>query len=204
MPISPSRASRELAALDPVFAALYERHGPARYRPKPRVDERFRTLARAIAYQQLAGRAAAAIWARVEALCTEHFEPGAVLALGEEPLRAAGLSGAKTASLLDLACHVSEGRLDLAGAGRRSDAEVVRQLVEVRGIGRWTAEMFLISALHRMDVWPVTDHGVRSGYAASHGLDALPEPRELEEAGERLRPYRSVAAWYCWRAADAS
>lgn len=202
--LTPARASLELAARDPVFAELVERHGPARFRPKPRVADRFEHLARSIAYQQLAGRAAAVIWGRVRGLVDGPFTPDGVLALGEPPLRAAGLSGAKTAALLDLAAHVADGRLDLGVLGRLDDEAVVAQLVQVRGIGRWTAEMFLMFVLHRLDVWPVTDLGVRNGYARAHGLAEAPTPAELAEAGERLRPFRSVAAWYCWRAVDVA
>lgn len=200
--LTPAAASRALAELDPVFAGLVAAHGPARFRARPRVADRYEHLARSIAYQQLAGRAAATIWGRVRALVDGPFVPEAVLALGEAPLRAAGLSGAKTAALLDLSAHVADGRLDLTAIGRRDDEEVVAELVQVRGIGRWTAEMFLMFVLHRLDVWPVTDLGVRNGYARAHGLAEAPTPVELAEAGERLRPYRSVAAWYCWRAVD--
>lgn len=201
--LSPSSASLELAAIDPHFARLVDEHGPARFSRRPAVDERYETLARSIAYQQLAGRAAATIWGRVRVQVDGPFEPAAVLALGEPPLRAAGLSGAKTAALLDLSGHVLDGRLDLTALGRFDDAVVVEQLVRVRGIGPWTAEMFLMTALRRLDVWPVTDLGVRQGYGRIHGLVEPPTPAELLEAGESLRPYRSIAAWYCWRAMDA-
>ena len=112
------------------------------------------------------------------------------------------MSGAKTASVLDLAQRVAEGSLDLDHIGRRPDAEVLAQLTAVRGIGPWTAEMFLIFDLHRLDVWPVGDLGVRKGFAAAYGLPGLPAPNELVALGEPLRPYRSLAAWYCWRAAE--
>lgn len=199
---SPAAASAALAELDPAFAPLVDRHGPARFARRPKVADRFETLARAIAYQQLAGVAAATIWGRVRALLDDDFEPALVLALGVEPLRGAGLSGAKTAALLDLAGHVDDGRLDLSRLGRLPDDEVVEALVQVRGIGRWTAEMFLMTALGRPDVWPVTDLGVRQGYRVIHGLPEAPAPAELHEMGERLRPHRSAAAWYCWRALD--
>jgi 3-methyladenine DNA glycosylase/8-oxoguanine DNA glycosylase len=199
---SPAAGTRWLAEHDPVFAVLVERHGPCRFGTRPRIDERFTTLARAICYQQLAGRAAATIWGRVEAAVGAPFTAEAVLATGEAALRAAGLSRAKMLSILDLASHVADGRLDLRRFGRLDDEAVIAGLVHVRGIGRWTAEMFCIAALHRLDVWPVTDLGVRHGYAVAHGLDGLPEPKDLIGLGERLRPYRSVAAWYCWRASD--
>jgi DNA-3-methyladenine glycosylase II len=187
---------------DPVFASLVDRHGPCRLGARPRVDERFTTLARAICFQQLAGKAAATIWGRVLAAVGEPFTPEAVLATDAEALRGAGLSRSKQLSIVDLSAHVADGRLDLRHLGRLEDEAVIDGLVHVRGIGRWTAEMFCIFALHRLDVWPVTDLGVRHGYASAHGLGALPPPATLVELGEGLRPYRSIAAWYCWRASD--
>ena len=196
-------ASEELAARDPVMAVLVGEHGPMSLPAPVRVDERFEQLARSIAYQQLAGRAAATIWGRVRAL----FGPGAldpldVLDVPESQLRAAGLSGAKTAALIDLARHAADGRVALHRLGRMDDEQVVEQLVQVRGIGRWTAQMFLLFSLRRLDVWPTGDLGVRAGYARAYRLREVPEPKALEGLGDAFRPYRSVAAWYCWRAAD--
>ena len=156
-----------------------------------------------IVYQQLAGRAAAAIHGRFAALFDgDGPTPEAVLALPVDAIRAAGLSGAKTASIRDLATKVLDGSVKLDRIGRLSDEEIVRELTLVRGIGRWTAEMFLMFQLGRLDVWPVGDYGVRKGYALLFGHDELPTPKALMELGEPFRPYRSVAAWYCWRAAD--
>lgn len=200
---TPTQASRRLAESDPVFADLVARHGPPRLRRRPKVDERFEVLARAIAYQQLAGRAAGAIWSRVRALVDGRFDASRVARLSIAELRGAGLSATKAAAVADLAAHVDRGVLDLGVLGRRGDDEVIAALVEVRGIGRWTAEMFLMNALRRPDVWPVTDYGVRLGWAYAHGLDAPPAPAQLEEDGERLRPHRSMAAWYCWREVEA-
>jgi 3-methyladenine DNA glycosylase/8-oxoguanine DNA glycosylase len=197
-------ATAWLVANDDVFAELVARHGPCRLGRRPRVEDRFETLAKSICYQQLAGRAAASIWERVRAVVGEPFTPEAVLACGEQPLRAAGLSRAKMLSTLDLAAHVADGRVDLRRFGRLDDEAVIAGLVHVRGIGRWTAEMFCIFALHRLDVWPVTDLGVRHGFAIAHGLGDLPTPKALHDLGDRLRPYRSVAAWYCWRASEAA
>jgi DNA-3-methyladenine glycosylase II len=117
-------------------------------------------------------------------------------------MRAAGLSAAKTASIRDLAQKVVDGEVMLERIGRLPDDEIVRQLVLVRGIGRWTAEMFLIFQLGRLDVWPVDDLGVRKGYTRLYDLPAMPMPKEFEDMGDPFRPYRSVAAWYCWRATD--
>jgi len=126
-----------------------------------------------------------------------------VLALTDEQLRGAGLSGAKVAALQDLAGKVDDGDVRLDRLGHMDDESVVRELTKVRGIGPWSAHMVLMFDLGRLDVWPTGDYGVRKGYYRAYDLDDLPTPTELENLGERFRPYRSVAAWYCWRAADA-
>lgn len=153
-------------------------------------------------YQQLAGAAARTIHGRFEALFDGTPTPERVLAVRVDRLRKAGLSGNKAASIRDLADKVLDGPVQLERIGRLSDDEIVRELTLVRGIGRWTAEMFLIFQLGRLDVWPVDDLGVRKGYAVLYGLDAMPSAKELEPMGDTFRPYRSVAAWYCWRATD--
>ena len=189
-------------ALDPVLAAVAERHGPPRLGSRRTGGSRFEQLAETICYQQLAGAAAAKIWARVRGLVPGEFTPEAVLALGHDALRGAGLSNAKAASLLDLAAKTADGTVRLERVGRLSDDELVGHLTVVRGIGRWTAEMFLIFTLGRLDVWPVGDYGVRAGWAKAYGLAELPSPAMLQAEGERLRPYRTLAAWYCWRALE--
>ncbi len=118
----------------------------------------------------------------------------------DEALRAAGLSGNKLASLRDLSAKVLDGTVVLDGASRLSDDEIVDRLVTVRGIGRWTAEMYLMFELRRLDVWPVDDLGVRQGYGAAWQLDPAPTAKELQPLGDRFRPYRSVVARYCWEA----
>ena len=177
-------------------------HGPCRLGARPRASERFASLARAIVYQQLAGAAAGAIWSRVLAVLGGDCSAERVLEAGEEALRAAGLSAAKTAALQDLGERDVAGILGLASLGRLGDEEVIARLVQVRGIGPWTAQMFLLFTLHRLDVWPVGDLGVRRGYALTFGLPDLPSPSALAQSGEEFRPYRSVAAWYCWRACE--
>lgn len=161
-------------------------------------------LARSITYQQLAGRAAAAIWQRVRTLVPGPFTAEAVVALDESVLRAAGLSGAKTRSIRDLARHVVDGDVHLTRVARMSDEVIVEELSRVWGIGRWTAEMFCMFQLGRLDVWPSLDLGVRAGYARAWGVSPAPTAKELEPVGDRFRPYRSVAAWYCWRALELS
>ena len=191
------QATRVLVARDPDVAALVARHGPIRL-PPPAASP-FEALVESIQYQQLAGAAAAAIHARLVALFPDGMTPEAMAALPEASLRAAGLSGAKAASVRDLAAKVLDGTVPLDRIGRLSDEEIVRRLSVVRGIGPWTAEMFLIFQLRRPDVWPILDYGVQKGYAMAFGLDHVPKPSELLPLGERFRPYRTVAAWYCWR-----
>jgi DNA-3-methyladenine glycosylase II len=196
-------ASEQLAALDPVMRAMHERLGPADLRRGRPRREHVAELARAILYQQLAGRAAAAIHGRFAALFDgEAPTPEAVLALPVDRLRGAGLSASKTASVRDLAEKVLDGSVQLDRIARLPDDEIVRELTLVRGIGPWTAEMFLIFQLGRLDVWPIGDYGVRKGYALLYGLASPPDPKDLAPLGDRFRPNRSVAAWYCWRAAE--
>jgi DNA-3-methyladenine glycosylase II len=201
--MSAPAAAAEIARRDPVMASLMERAGPPRLRARRQPDS-FGALVRAITYQQLAGRAATAIHRRFLALFDGALSPEAVLAMPEDRLRAAGLSGAKTASIRDLASRVVDGRLPLERLGRVSDDEIVARLSEVRGIGRWTAEMFLIFQLGRLDVWPVDDLAVRQGYALTYAMAPPPTPKELMALGDHFRPYRTIAAWYCWQAVRLS
>lgn len=200
-PVTHAAAARILAGRDPVIARLLAQTGPPRFGQRDR--SHFATLVRAIVYQQLAGRAAAAIHGRLIAALGGDVRPETLIALPEESLRAAGLSRAKMASLRDLAAKVLDGTVVLSprGLARESDEEIVARLSAVRGIGTWTAEMFLLFQLRRLDVWPVGDLGVRRGYGLAW---QVPEPTagELRPLGDPFRPYRSVAAWYCWRAAE--
>jgi DNA-3-methyladenine glycosylase II len=199
--VTPAQAAAALAARDPVVARLLAAAGPPRFR-RPRISH-FEALVRSIVYQQLAGAAAAAIHGRLlDALGTD-VRPESVAGLGDEAMRAAGLSGAKSASLRDLADKVLDGTVVLTprGLAKESDEEVVVRLSTVRGIGPWTAQMFLMFQLRRLDVWPTGDLGVRRGYGLAWGVPT-PSPRDLEVLGDPFRPYRSVAAWYCWRAVE--
>jgi len=197
--VSLAAAAAEVAGRDPALARLIERAGPFRL-PKLRQADPFLALAQAIVYQQLAGPAAAAIWSRVAALVPGGLTPDGVLATPDTAFRAAGLSSNKTLSIKDLAAKVLDGTVPLARLRRMPDDEIVQRLSVVRGIGRWTAEMFLIFQLQRMDVWPVLDFGVRKGWATMHGLAEIPTPKALEPEGDRFRPFRTVVAGYCWRA----
>jgi DNA-3-methyladenine glycosylase II len=199
--ISHRAAADLLAARDPVMAKLVEAAGPMRLRPPQ--DTHFAALVRAITYQQLAGAAAATIHGRLVAALGDRVEPAVLLGLSDEAMRGAGLSANKTASLRDLATKVLDGTvvLDPRGIAREGDEEVIARLAAVRGIGEWTAHMFLLFQLRRLDVWPTGDLGVRKGYGLAWGIP-MPTAKELDPLGEPLRPYRSVAAWYCWRAVE--
>ena len=194
-------ATAAVARGDPAMAAFIASFGPCTLSRRRHPGGAFAALARSILYQQLAGRAAAAIHGRFAALYGGRPTAPAVLATPDEALRACGLSAAKAASVKDLAAKVVDGSVRLDRLSRLGDEELVARLSQVRGIARWTAEMFLIFSLNRPDVWPVDDLGVRSGYARLHG-GPVPSPRELGPLGDLYRPYRTVAAWYCWRAMD--
>jgi DNA-3-methyladenine glycosylase II len=194
-------AAAILAERDPVLRRLVAEAGPARVPPP--AETHFATLVRAIVYQQLAGAAAAAIHGRLIAALGGEVAPERLLSLPSETLRSVGLSAAKAASLQDLATKVLDGTvvLDPKGLRAQSDAEVVARLSTVRGIGKWTSEMFLMFQLRRLDVWPTGDLGVRKGFGLAWGIPT-PTVKELEPLGDPYRPYRSVVAWYCWRAAE--
>jgi DNA-3-methyladenine glycosylase II len=192
-------AIEDVAARDPVLAHLVALVGPIGHRPRNR-DGHFGALVRSIVFQQLAGRAAQAIFGRVLAVVGGELSPAALAAVPDEALRGAGLSANKLASLRDLSAKVLDGTLDLTASPGRSDDEIIAALVTVRGIGRWTAEMYLLFELRRLDVWPVDDLGVRQGYGLAWGLDPPPLAKELAPLGEPFRPYRSIVARYCWEA----
>ena len=195
---------RHLAATDPRFAALIARSRRYDVVPRPLVRP-FDSLAESIAYQQLSGKAAATIFGRVRALYPgrKWMDPKLVLATPDEKLRACGLSGSKTAALKDLAAKTLDGTVPTGRALlRMSDEEIITRLTTVRGIGRWTVEMLLLFELGRPDVWPVADYGVQKGFAKTFARRKLPTPKEFAKIGEKWRPYRSIAAWYFWRALD--
>ena len=199
-------ATEDLAGRDPALARVVAAAGPCGLAVRRELTH-FGSLCRSITFQQLAGRAAATIFGRFVAAATGGGEPidltpEGVLACSEEALRAAGLSAAKTRSIRALAERAASGELPLDDVESLGDEELIERLSAVPGIGRWTAEMFLIFQLGRLDVWPVGDLGVRKGYATAWGLPEPPSPKELAAYGEAFRPYRSVAAWYCWRAVD--
>jgi DNA-3-methyladenine glycosylase II len=199
--VSYAEAAGILATRDPILADLIAAAGPIRI--GRRTGSHFAGLVEAIVYQQLAGAAARAIHGRLVAALDDDVGPEALLALSDETLRGVGLSGNKARSLRDLATKVLDGTVVLSprGLSRQSDEEVIARLSTVRGIGPWTAQMFLMFRLRRLDVWPVGDFGVRQGYGLAWGVP-MPTARELEPLGDPYRPYRTVVAWYCWRAVE--
>jgi len=197
-------AHRQLASTDKRLAALMA--ASRRYDLVPQNGVRpFDALAESIAYQQLSGKAAATIWKRVRALFPKRkfLDPKLVLKTPDEKFRAAGLSRSKVAALKDLAAKTLDRTVPTARQlAKMTDEEIIERLIQVRGIGRWTAEMLLLFELGRPDVWPVHDYGVRKGFAKIFGKRKLPTPKQMLSQGEKWRPYRSVVAWYCWRALD--
>jgi len=197
----PRVAIRHLSAADARLARLIRRVGPFAM-PTREAMSPFQMLLHAIVYQQITGKAAASIYARLVALFPRG-KPGPRLLqrLSDEDLRAAGLSRPKLEAARDLAVKTLDGTVPtLTKLKAMDDDAIVERLVQVRGIGQWSAEMMLIFQLGRPDVLPATDLGIRKGFRLSHGGRALPEVKKLQRYGERWRPYRSVASWYLWRA----
>jgi DNA-3-methyladenine glycosylase II len=199
-----ARAARLHLSADPVLGRVVAQVGALRLKPvKDR--EPYEALLRAIAHQQVHGKAAEAMLNRLIALVPHHPfpPPEAVLALPEGALRSCGFSGAKQAAILDIAHKSASGWVPTRrAASRLSDAALIERLVALRGVGRWTVEMLLIFTLGRTDILPVDDFGVREGYRLAAGLEAQPKPKELAAIGEAWAPWRSAASWYLWRAAD--
>jgi 3-methyladenine DNA glycosylase/8-oxoguanine DNA glycosylase len=201
LPFSARSAVLHLAQSDARLAAVIERAGPFRLALQPHPT--FRYLLRAIVYQQLNGKAARTIHGRVIELIGARQRPADLLAQDDAALRGAGLSRSKLAAVRDLAERAASGALPTrARLLCMDDEEVIERLCEVRGIGRWSAQMLLMFNLGRPDVLPVGDFGVRNGYRVMMRARELPEPEVLERRAERWRPYRSVASWYLWRAVE--
>lgn len=198
-------AVRHLAERDTALAGVIEQVGP--FSLKVRREPVFAGLMRSIVYQQLSGKAAKTIHGRLVAKLPKKVadQPTVLLEFSDDDFRAAGVSRPKMAAIRDLATRQAAGGIpDRRRLSRMEDEEIIEQLTAVRGIGRWTVEMLLIFWLGRPDVLPVNDLGVRRGFAVMSRRVELPVPQELAEVGERWKPYRSVAAWYLWRAADGA
>src|SRR5438445_1653123 len=197
------RAVAHLRGADPVLAALIDRVGPCRWVVRDGVEP-FAALASSIVYQQISGKAAAAILARVNALDGGgRLRPAHVVAATDEALRACGLSRQKIAYLRDLAAHARRGRR-LVGLHGLEDEAVIERLTVVKGIGRWTAEMFLMFRLGRPDVLPVDDYGIRKAMQGAYRMRLLPKPDRMRRVAEAWRPYRTIACWYLWRSVDGA
>ncbi|MDQ3700714.1 MAG: DNA-3-methyladenine glycosylase [Chloroflexota bacterium] len=191
-------AVQHLRAADPIMARIIDLVGPFNLRSQP---SHFYALLSSIVSQQISTKAAATILGRVVALfpSAADLTPLAVLALGPEPLRIAGLSGMKARYVLDLSERVSDGRLDLSRLETLEDEAVIAELLPVKGIGRWTAEMFLIFSLGRLDVLPVDDLGLRLAVQRHYSFPELPQAAQIRTLATPWAPYRTVATWYLWR-----
>lgn len=198
---------RELSKQDPLLGKALEDTAPYPFFPSPnhRRQSYFRYLSKSILYQQLAGKAAQSIYCRVCLLADGELFPSAedIVRLSLDKLREAGVSNAKALSLKDLSKQILSGDLKLSGLWRLSDEEVINSLVKVRGVGRWTAQMFLLFRLGRLDVMPSGDLGVQKGLAVLDKLQDRPTPKVLESRATIWRPYRSVAAWALWQLANS-
>lgn len=193
------RATNHLKSADPVMAGLIERVGNGRMGMRPPT---FETLARAIVFQQLNWKAATKIYERLVAAAGGTVTPEAILILTTQRMRKCGLSRQKLSYIRDLAQKTRSGEVQFASLPAQSDDEVIAHLTRVKGIGIWSAQMFLMFALKRRDVLPTTDYGILSAVRKAYGIKRLPKPRTVTRLAEKWRPYRSVACWYLWRSLD--
>ena len=192
-------AIQHLKRSDPVLAEIIDRVGDYGIQFR---DPDFETLVKSIVYQQLSGRVASVIFGRVVKAAGGKLTPENILKLRPGRMRALGLSGQKTAYIRDLARHTRDGRVDFAELLDLPDEAVIERLTEVKGVGVWTAHMFLIFALRRTDVLPLGDLGIRAAIRKAYGFAELPEPAEMETLAARWRPYCTVASWYLWRSLE--
>jgi DNA-3-methyladenine glycosylase II len=193
------KAVNHLKKCDPVLRAIIERVGPCRMEfglPE------FCSLAEAIVYQQLNGKAAVTIFNRFAALAGEPLTPAGILKLSDEQLRSVGLSKQKSAYLKDLAAKTAAGLLDFSRLDELADEEVIQHLTQVKGVGVWTAHMFLMFSLRRPNVLPTGDYGVQVAIRKHYKKRKLPKPKDMEKIAKAWEPYRSVACWYMWRSLD--
>jgi len=193
------KAINHLKKADPVMRGIIERVGPCRMEYGP---PEFSSLAESIVYQQLNGTAAATIFKRFTALAGDPLTPEGVLKLSDEQLRSVGLSKQKSAYLKDLAAKTAAGLLDFPRLPELSDEEVIEHLTQIKGIGVWTAHMFLMFSLRRPDVLPTGDYGVQAAIKEHYRKRKWPKPKEMEKIARPWAPYRSVACWYLWRSLD--
>jgi DNA-3-methyladenine glycosylase II len=201
-PVDYARARRVLLRRDPVLATLIRRHGPCGIADALRVDH-FSALVRAIVFQQLSTKAAATIHGRLVGLLPPGpISPQALAAVTDDQFRNAGVSRQKAKYLRDLCERVNSGEVALDGVEALSDEDVIAALTRVKGVGRWTAEMFLMFRLHRPDVLPLGDLGILTAVQKAYGFRKRPTPERLRRLGDAWKPYRSIACWYLWRSLD--
>lgn len=194
------KAIEALKSADPVLAALIETVGPCRIRY---LAPDFETLVKSIVYQQLSGKVAATIFGRLQAAaCDGRLTPASALKLTPAKMRSLGLSRQKIGYIRDIARHTQSGQADFAALPGMKDDEVLQVLTSLKGVGVWTAQMFLIFALRRKDVLPSGDLGIRAAVKKAYGYEALPTPSEIDAVGEKWRPYRTIASWYLWRSLE--
>jgi DNA-3-methyladenine glycosylase II len=196
--------SKLIIRRDPSFKKLVKAIGPPPARRSAPVNDRFANLARSITYQLLATKAADTIHQRVIDLCEGAVNPESIIVAGHANLRGVGLSNAKAAAMLDLAARANDGRVRLKHHGRMSDDDVLAEVVSVRGVGPWTAQMYLMHTLARHDIWPASDLGVRHGWSLIHDLDEMITVKDLHDEGAIFEGVRSDVAWYCWQAVHLS
>jgi 3-methyladenine DNA glycosylase/8-oxoguanine DNA glycosylase len=193
------KAINHLKQSDEVLRSIIERVGPYRMEFSP---AEFHSLAEAIVYQQLHGKAAATIFKRFAALAGEPLTPEGILKLTDEQLRSVGLSKQKSGYLKDLAAKTSTGLLDFSKLDEMADDDVIQHLTQVKGIGVWTAHMFLMFSLRRPDVLPTGDYGIQAAMKKHYRKRKMPKPKEMEKIARAWAPYRSIACWYLWRSLD--
>jgi DNA-3-methyladenine glycosylase II len=193
-------ALKHLSKSDPVIAAIIQRVGPCAIQYR---EPSFETLVRSIVYQQLSGKVASVIFGRLHAAAGEaQLTPAGIMKLRPEKMRKVGLSAQKTLYIRELAKHTRRGSIVFEDLPETPDPEVIEHLTRVKGIGVWTAQMFLMFALRREDVLPVADLGIRSAMKKAYGLEELPKPAEMEKIAAAWKPYSSIACWYLWRSLE--
>jgi DNA-3-methyladenine glycosylase II len=197
--VSNRKAVTHLRRSDPVLATVIDRVGPFRMEYR---EPTFETLVRSIVYQQLSGRVANVIFGRLAGALPDGFTPQAILKLRPARMRALGLSAQKTAYIRELASHTRRGDVVFEQFFALEDADVIAVLTQVKGIGVWTAQMFLMFALQRPDILPVADLGIRSAIRKAYGLEELPKAADVERIAGPWRPYCTAACWYLWRSLD--
>ncbi|MBT3479665.1 MAG: DNA-3-methyladenine glycosylase 2 family protein [Candidatus Marinimicrobia bacterium] len=195
------KALTDLRKSDPRMGILIDEFGSPEFNP---IDNYYESLVRSIVYQQLSGKAAATIYGRFKALFNSKSfpNPNEVMAIPHETLRSVGLSNQKATYILDLSDKWEKEEIDLSNVDEISDEEISVELIKVKGIGQWTADMFLMFTLVRPDVFPLGDLGIQKGFMGLNKMDRLPNPKEMETEAEQWRPYRTVAAWYLWKIVD--